>query len=205
MNRVELLIFRHGETDWNLQFKFQGHTDIPLNQTGHAQARELAPLMKRYHPEIILTSDLMRAQQTATEANAMIHVPIVISKDLRETHLGDAEGMHRDTVIDTYGHAHILKWRSTREEDLDFGFPNGETKAQHRDRLTNYISSFCHAKPQYRRIGVSTHGGSLHRLIHHCESSPNEDLHIPNCSLFRIYYEPKTNRWFYGENLRPQE
>lgn len=202
MSKVELLIFRHGETDWNLQLKFQGHTDIPLNKTGWDQARELAPLMNKYKPQVILTSDLIRAQETAEAANIDIHVPIVISKELRETNLGDAEGLHRDKVIDQYGHERILKWRSIKKEDLDFSFPNGETKAQHRDRMTQYISSFCLANPQYHRIGVSTHGGSLHRLIHHCEGAPGEDLHIPNCSLFRIYFEPSSDRWFFGENLR---
>ncbi|MGA1689823.1 MAG: histidine phosphatase family protein, partial [Candidatus Nanopelagicaceae bacterium] len=63
--RKRIVLWRHGQTDWNLQNRFQGHSDIPLNETGHAQARRAAPLLMGLRPEKIICSDLIRTQQTA--------------------------------------------------------------------------------------------------------------------------------------------
>lgn len=82
MSKTEIYIFRHGETDWNKERRFQGHTDIPLNQNGRQQASELALKIRKINPELILTSDLLRAKQTAEIVNDLLKVSIIACCDL---------------------------------------------------------------------------------------------------------------------------
>lgn len=86
-------LVRHGETDWNLQQKCQGKTDIPLNTTGERQARETGEYVKDFSWDIIVTSPLKRAKRTAEIINEYLHLPIVEMDDFKERDYGDAEGM----------------------------------------------------------------------------------------------------------------
>ena len=63
----QIILWRHGQTDWNVANKFQGHTDIPLNDVGKFQVAHAAPLLAAINPTMIITSDLQRAQATAHE------------------------------------------------------------------------------------------------------------------------------------------
>ena len=197
-NKIEFYIFRHGETDWNRDLIFQGHTDIPLNNTGKAQAAKLADQLLALCPEIILSSDLSRAQETARIANAKISVPILVSDQLRECNLGNAEGMHHDKVNETYGAEGRKRWDSVKPEDLSYGFPNGETKAENVRRLVAYLESFCRLQPHFKKIAVSTHGGCVRRLVHICKGAPEEPVPMPNCVLYKITYDAGTGVWAFG-------
>ncbi|MFM8329434.1 MAG: histidine phosphatase family protein, partial [Actinomycetales bacterium] len=83
-----VVLWRHGQTDWNLANRFQGHSDIPLNQTGIDQARKAAPLLFGLRPSKIISSDLIRAKQTAQELANISRLPIHIDPGLRETNGG---------------------------------------------------------------------------------------------------------------------
>ncbi|GIL18025.1 MAG: phosphoglycerate mutase [Oligoflexia bacterium] len=197
---VDIFIFRHGETDWNKERRFQGHTDIPLNQLGRDQARRLTPLLAHYKPELILCSDLIRAKETAQIANSILKAPVLESDALRECQLGDSEGLLLDKILEIYGHESMRKWQSTSRDDDNFGFPNGETKKMHLERVKNYIESFLFKNPHYRSVAISTHGGSLRRLVHHSEGAPTEPIPIPNCCLYKLQFDFKKNKWiFQGE------
>ena len=102
MYPVQIYIFRHGETDWNRERRFQGHTDVPLNLKGREQALELKSHLQRLNPEIILSSDLSRALETAKIASEGMSIPIHISESLREARLGAPEGMLRDEILKKY-------------------------------------------------------------------------------------------------------
>ena len=87
-----IILWRHGQTDWNLANRFQGHSDIPLNNEGVAQARRAAPLLLNLKPDRIISSDLIRAQQTAQALSDISGLPINLDSGLRETHGGNWEG-----------------------------------------------------------------------------------------------------------------
>ena len=87
-----IILWRHGQTDWNIENRFQGHSDIPLNDTGHRQVKKAAPLLKNLAPDRIISSDLIRAQQTAQALADICHLPVAIDAGLRETHGGKWEG-----------------------------------------------------------------------------------------------------------------
>lgn len=201
MNRVEVLIFRHGETDWNLERRLQGHTNIPLNENGRAQARELQKRVTQNAPDVIVSSDLLRAKETAEIVNASLGLPLFISPDLRECMLGEAEGLLREELIIRFGEAGWERWLSVKKEDKDFGFPGGQTKSAHTKILINFLESFIENHPEFSKIAVSTHGGSLRRIVHYSEGSPSEPVSLENCALFRLGFDRETKKWFYLEAL----
>lgn len=100
-----LVLWRHGETDYNAAGRMQGHLDVPLTPTGWNQARFAVPALARFDPEIVLTSDLRRATDTATVFTDATGVPLRIDKRLRETHLG--------------------KWQSLTPHEVEQGWPGG--------------------------------------------------------------------------------
>ncbi len=151
-----IYLIRHGETDWNRDKRFQGQTDVVLNTTGKAQAAELIPLMNSLKIEAAFSSDLVRAYETAQIALAEQRIPIQKDHRLRETNIGEAEGLTYDQIVEKFAEESILKWRSYEEHHMDFKYVNGESKRQMMVRIRdvvldisqntekNNIAVFCH-------------------------------------------------------------
>ncbi len=90
---TELLLARHGETDWNRERRWQGHADPPLNELGRAQARRLAEALAGEQLEAIYASDLRRAHETAEIVGARLGLPVTSDPDLREIDVGSWSGL----------------------------------------------------------------------------------------------------------------
>lgn len=104
MKNLEILVARHGETDWNKNSKWQGLSDIPLNESGIAQARKLGEALKAEHIGTIYSSDLKRAHRTAEIVAEMLGVDSVkTDARLRERFLGKFEGWKTNDVADYSG------------------------------------------------------------------------------------------------------
>ena len=188
-----LHIFRHGETDWNRDGRMQGGTDIPLNETGRAQALELRKYFAKNPVEVFLSSDLSRAHETAKIAAGSNPVPIVLDPRLRETNLGDAEGLTQEQFIDKFGAAALEHWRHFPDHP-DARFPNGETKVEHLSRVRAALEDFL-SKTNHRHIGIATHGGSMRRLIHHWRDDLPSPVMVANCAVYRVEYDPVSGLW----------
>ena len=93
-----ILLARHGETDWNLERRVQGHTDRPLNESGRAQALALADRLSTESLDAVYSSDLARARETAAVIAARHGLDVIETSDLREKDFGSWEGM-TDTEI----------------------------------------------------------------------------------------------------------
>ena len=89
---MKIIYVRHGETDWNVQHRFQGQTDIPLNATGRQQAEETAKLLQHDSIDVVYTSPLSRAKETAAIINRFHHAPTFEDARLIERHFGVLEG-----------------------------------------------------------------------------------------------------------------
>ena len=194
-NLVQLFVFRHGETDWNLNKKFQGHSNIPLNQKGRDQAQQLRDRFDKISLDVCLCSDLDRAVETGRIAMGHHPVPFLFSSSLRETHLGDVEGMSQIEIAEKYGEDTLTRWRSVKPEDITMGFANGETKQEHLKRLKEYIEEMVKSNRQFRRVAVSTHGGSLVRLVHATYNAPEQVIQIPNCCLYELEFSRTDGSW----------
>lgn len=109
-----ICLVRHGETDWNSLGKLQGRTDIPLNSRGISQAEECSHFLKNYEWDMIITSPLKRAKETAEVINKDLNIPLIEMDEFLERYFGDAEGMtveERMTVFPTRNY--------TNQEDRD--------------------------------------------------------------------------------------
>lgn len=186
MNRV-FYIFRHGETDWNLEKRCQGHTNISMNENGHQQALELADKMIDFPVEVIFSSDLDRALKTGTIVAEKKGIPLFIDARLREMSYGEAEGLLYDEAIKIYGPELWEKLRCFKRINDHVGFPGGETRNCTRERFQAVMLEIIE-KSCYQSIGISTHGGALRNILHSFLPEDHQILPIPNCVVYKCEY-----------------
>jgi probable phosphoglycerate mutase len=144
------VLWRHGQTDWNFEHRFQGQTDIPLNQAGEEQAgyaaRRLAPL----RPDAVFASDLTRAQQTAAALARLTGLPVILDKDLRERFGGDWEGLSDEEIRERYP-AERLTWNP----------PNGEPTPVVAERVSAALARIADSLDAGQLAVVVGHGAAL--------------------------------------------
>jgi probable phosphoglycerate mutase len=130
---THLILIRHGETDWNRARLIQGATDIPLNDTGRAQAREAGLALRNRldvdAPLVLVSSDLQRAAETADIIGAILERPVTGRyPELRERSYGEAEGVSIDELAERWGRG------------PDVQVPGAETRAQLRERAIGAVA-----------------------------------------------------------------
>jgi probable phosphoglycerate mutase len=103
---LRLVLWRHGQTVWNAERRFQGHSDISLDETGHEQARYAARYLAAMHPDAIFSSDLSRASETAAYLADLTGLPVQLDKDLRERGGGAWEGLTDQEIREGYPEAY---------------------------------------------------------------------------------------------------
>jgi len=118
-----LVLVRHGETDFNVEGRMQGHFDSELTEVGLAQARRVAPQLARYAAARLLSSDLSRAARTAEEVGLVCDLPVKIDPRLRETDLGQWQALTPDEVEGAWPGA-LAIWRT----DPTWAPPGGESR-----------------------------------------------------------------------------
>jgi broad specificity phosphatase PhoE len=105
---VKLVLWRHGRTAWNAERRFQGHSDVPLDATGHEQARDAARYLAAMRPDAIFSSDLVRAIETASYLAELTGLPVQLDKDLRERGGGAWEGLTDAQIRAAYPEAYAV-------------------------------------------------------------------------------------------------
>ncbi len=177
-----LTLVRHGETDWNAGGRIQGSTDIPLNDTGRAQAREVAATLATEYAGrdvFVVSSDLSRAAETADVIAAALGVTVSLRlPGLRERSYGDAEGMDATAFAAAYGPWHAAE------------VPNAETWPVVRERALAALAQAIAAAPAGADVIAVAHGALIREVIMHATAGefPREGERLPNCSAttFRI-------------------
>jgi broad specificity phosphatase PhoE len=109
-----VLLWRHGRTRWNVQHRFQGQADPPLDDVGRQQAAASARLLAGYSPTSVVSSDLRRAVQTARPLAELLGLPVMLDRRLRERSLGAWEGLTRDEVVRRHPEQYA-RWLAGRE------------------------------------------------------------------------------------------
>ena len=182
---TELILIRHGETDWNRELRFQGHVDVPLNDIGHEQARRLGLRLAREPVQQVVSSDLMRAQQTATPAAQQLKLPIVTTVGLREQHFGVAEGLRAEEIRELHPRA-WEDWLLFREDHA--AMPEGESPRAFHARILEALGRIVAAHAG-QNVLVVTHGGVLDMVWRTAQglslSGPRQS-EIPNAGFNRI-------------------
>ena len=98
-----LILWRHGQTSWNVERRFQGSTDVDLTEVGVSQDRRAARLLAGLKPDAIIASDLMRAARTAAELAVLTGLEVTHDEALRETYAGVWQGLTHEEIIARYG------------------------------------------------------------------------------------------------------
>lgn len=182
MTHRTFYIVRHGETDWNAAGRWQGQTDIPLNDLGQRQASALGEYLRKIPIDRIVSSDLSRAYKTAELATQTHRLPIETDLRWREFHAGILEGktwkemneQYPEVIAgmhaDWYGHA----------------FPNGESRRQLQRRAATAFDELL-ADERGHHIAVFTHGTTIRVLLAHLfpdlYTDPAKHPSIPNTAV----------------------
>lgn len=197
---VLLVAFRHGQTDWNAQNRIQGSTDVPLNESGRAQARALAErLALALAParlDHVLSSPLERASETARIVAAHHGAGVTFESDLREVWFGAAEGRTREELVSAHGEDFWARWRSCAHEHMRFSFLAGEAKCDARDRALAVLRRHGRATP-HGVLGVSTHGGILRFLVHSVATGLEAPVPMENCAAYLFAYAVEDDAFRY--------
>jgi probable phosphoglycerate mutase len=189
---TELLLVRHGETDWNRDLRFQGHADRPLNETGREQARAIAEELAREKIDAIYTSDLERARETAELIAERAGVPFVLEPQLREIDVGEWQGLTRSEIEERFPDG-MRKWH-----EHGHGWEAGETYDELAERVLAAIARIVHQHPDGRVVVVG-HGGTIRAIRAHVDESTVAEHRralppVSNCEVFRIGAENGTLR-----------
>ena len=173
---MTLYFIRHGETDWNVKKKIQGKTDIPLNENGLKQARELAQMLaakkKREGLHVVraYTSPQLRAAKTAKEAADALEIPCIALDGLREMDLGEWEGKNWDYIERHYGETYYY-WNSHRRYTKT---PHGEC---YDDVLMRTLKSLQYIlEREDNNVLVVTHSAVMMALRCYLADCPMEEM-----------------------------
>ncbi|MFT2014788.1 histidine phosphatase family protein [Streptomyces sp. 796.1] len=155
-----VVLWRHGQTAWNLERRFQGSTDIELTATGLAQARRAARLLAALKPDAIIASDLRRAAATAAELAAVTGLDVMHDAALRETYAGVWQGLTHDEIMARYGDEYAA-WK--RGEPVRRG--GGELETEVADRAAPLVQAMAEKLPEDGTLVVVSHGGTIRTTI----------------------------------------
>jgi broad specificity phosphatase PhoE len=184
----DFYLIRHGETDWNVKTRrFQGHTDIELNEVGVQQAEELKGLISPFGIDLFVSSDLKRAQKTALIL-ADDKKSCLVDPRLREVHLGSAEGMTPEQVDEANGPDFRKRWSEFNEGALDMRYPGGESRREVVERFLQSIHYHLNHNME-RTIAFVSHGFIIRSFIYACSPQSSEFL-VPNCSVLPFRRDP---------------
>ena len=158
-------MWRHGETDYNATGRMQGHLDSALTDVGRNQARFAVPALARFSPEIVVTSDLRRAMDTATTFTESTGVPLRVDKRLRETNLGLWQGMTSAEVDEQWPGSRQL-WQT----DSTWTPPGGESRMEVAARASEVVSDLDETVGD--TAVLCAHGGLITALTGHLLELP---------------------------------
>ena len=151
-----VILWRHGQTLWNVERRFQGTTDVALTETGIAQARRAARLLASLEPDAIVASDLRRAADTAAELAALTGLEIAHDEGLRETYAGDWQGLTHEEIIARHGEQYAA-WK--RGEPVRRG--GGELETEVADRAAPVVLRHAEKLPDDGTLVGDSPGGTI--------------------------------------------
>ena len=156
---IRIVLWRHGQTDWNVENRFQGHSDIPLNKVGQYQASEAAKVLAALRPDRIISSDLIRAQSTAAALAALTDIKVEINPNLRETDGGLWEGKLASENRATHGEL-FANWYEGGDE------PAGVTGERRSDVAKRAVAVIEKETTNFTgTIVFVTHGGTVRSVL----------------------------------------
>ncbi|MEU0486763.1 histidine phosphatase family protein [Streptosporangium sp. NPDC006013] len=158
-----VVCLRHGQTLWNVEHRFQGHSDIPLDETGIAQATRAASLLAALRPSMIVSSDLQRAFDTASVLARVTGLNVMVDKDLRERGGGQWEGLTREEISAGWPRE-FAAWEA----------PGGEEVGDVADRVASAVRRWAAQVDSDGLLVVASHGAAIRLGIAKLMNLPQE-------------------------------
>ena len=187
---IQLILLRHGESQWNLENRFTGWGDVPLSPKGEKEAREAGSKIKPFSIDCAFTSVLKRAIDTldlALQTAQKRGIPITKNIALNERHYGDLQGLNKEETAEKFGKEKVHIWRRS----YDIAPPHGESLKDTAERTLPYL--FSHIYPELKKgknVLIAAHGNSLRSIIMELEKlSPEEILKVEIPTGVPILYE----------------
>lgn len=194
---MRVYLIRHGQTDWNVEGKIQGSTDIPLNDMGRRQAACLAKGMERRRVSRVFSSTLSRAHETAMAIGESQHVPVHCLRELEEVNYGKWEGLTMDEIAKRYPRE-LEQWYLS---PVEVAPPGGETQTQVYERCAKAIDRILEQTDG--DAAVVSHGATVVFLLEYMlqdeERNEEDDIIVGNASISTIEYDPETKKFTLAE------
>lgn len=161
MSMWRLVLWRHGETDYNASGRMQGQLDSALTEVGWHQARFAVPALARFDPAVLISSDLQRARDTAGVFADATGVPLRVDKRLRETNLGEWQGL-TGAEVDEKWPGDRVRWQG----DATWAPPGGEARTEVARRAEELIGELDSEYPE-QTVLLCAHGGLITAVVSH--------------------------------------
>jgi len=190
MSTTKLCLIRHGETTWNVERRLQGHTDIPLNTKGILQARQMAQALKNTKLlfDVLYTSDLKRAADTANAIVELFGVEARVDSALRERHFGALQGL----LIQEAPLLQPAIWQAHLARDVEHELEGGESIRQFALRVQTVLDKI-QEQHSGKTILLVSHGGTLdmmYRIASNQSLSAERVASVPNAAFNGIAHQP---------------
>ena len=186
---TRIIAIRHGETAWNVDTRIQGHLDIPLNDTGLWQARQVGQALAGEPVAAIYSSDLQRAWATAEAVARTTGAPLTPERALRERSFGSFQG-RTFQQIESESPEHALRWRKRDPDFVPDG--GGESLTMLRARITAIVDAIA-ARHGGEQIVLVAHGGVmdvLYRLATRLDLQAPRTWQLTNAAINRLLWTP---------------
>jgi broad specificity phosphatase PhoE len=193
---TRLIVWRHGNTDWNANERVQGQSDTPLNELGRRQAAAAAQLLLAMRPDAIVASDLLRASDTASALSAISGLPVSYDKRLRERFFGAWQGLFMTEVIERFPEQHA-RWTTGQEVGGD---------VESLDELGARVSAALLAAASLGdTVVVATHGAAARQGVGEVLGWPLSVLRtlrpLDNCHWIELIRDPRRGWQMAGFNV----
>ena len=188
---MEVTLIRHGETEWNVQRRFQGHLDSPLTETGLRQTKALGERFRDAKLDLVYSSDLMRTRRTAEALVSGNGHEIRFDQRLREKNLGIFEGLNVEEIQTRYPD----DFKAFRNGGSQHRIEQGESSLSLLERARKFLKEVL-LEHEGKRIAVVTHGGFVRVILKHSlglsQDTPTRFL-IQNTSVHQVVW--RKDRW----------
>ncbi|WP_447969808.1 2,3-bisphosphoglycerate-dependent phosphoglycerate mutase [Nitrospira sp. M1] len=173
---AQLILIRHGESQWNLENRFTGWVDVDLTSKGIQEAKDAGEKLRSYRFDQAFTSGLKRAQETLRlilEVIEQTGLPIERDGALNERMYGDLQGLNKTETVEKFGEEQVKLWRRS----YDIQPPGGESLKDTAERVLPYYDRRIHPEVLAgKTILVAAHGNSLRALVMHLEQLSKEEI-----------------------------
>jgi broad specificity phosphatase PhoE len=182
---VQIVLVRHGATDWNLQGRCQGATDRELSEVGIRQAEQIATLLRDENIEAVYASDLRRARQTAELISQPHNLPVMIEENIRELNHGALEGLTFNEIKQSYSEF-LARWRT---EPAEIQVPGGEKLIDVAERAWEGVTRIAERHVAAESIVVVSHNFPILGIV--CRVTGTHlnnyrSFHLDPCGITRL-------------------